>query len=249
MEPLFLNDPKRSLYRRCFYRFWQTFWQFIMLVFYGIRVHHQRRFPRTGASLICSNHQSNFDPIAIGVSCPRRVNFLAKKSLFGFPLGWIISTLDAIPIDRDGIGVGGIKETLRRLKAAEPVVLFPEGQRSWDGEMMPMMQGIVALVKRVPTNVVPVGIDGAFDAWPRSRPYPIPGHIEVVVGEPIEYETLKQMSDEQLKEFLSEKIRECFLEARRRYRRATAIRPSVFHSELSDMDGPTHEQQTQSTQR
>ncbi|MCH2182115.1 MAG: 1-acyl-sn-glycerol-3-phosphate acyltransferase, partial [Mariniblastus sp.] len=133
------NDPPRSFYRRCFYRFWQWFWQMVLLVLYQVRVHHQHRFPMKGATLLCSNHQSNLDPVVIGCVCPRRLNFLAKKDLFGFPLGVVLRMVDAIPIDREGIGIGGMKETLRRLKKNEPVLIFPEGERSWDGDLLPLM--------------------------------------------------------------------------------------------------------------
>lgn len=103
-----------------------------LLVFYNVRVHNQHLLPMSGATLVCSNHQSNLDPIVIGCNCPRRLNFLARKKLFKFPLGMFLKVLDAISIDRDGIGIGGMKETLRRLRKNEPMLMFPEGQRSSD---------------------------------------------------------------------------------------------------------------------
>ncbi|MEE2826786.1 MAG: lysophospholipid acyltransferase family protein [Planctomycetota bacterium] len=213
----FTNDPPRSLYRRCFYRFWQWFWQMVLLVMYKVRVHHQHRLPRSGATLLCSNHQSNLDPIVIGCVSPRRLNFLAKKGLFHFPLGVILRLLDAIPIDRDGIGIGGMKETLRRLKKKEPVLIFPEGERSWDGEILPLMKGFTALVKRVPVTLVPIGLDGPFDAWPRGARFPRPGQIQVVIGQPIQTNEIDGLSDEQISELLFERIQQCLREARSHY--------------------------------
>ena len=162
----------------------------------------------------------------IGCVTPRRINFLAKKTLFRFPLGPIIRTLDSIPIERDGIGIGGIKETLRRLKRDEAVLIFPEGQRSWDGELLPLMGGFTALVKRVPMTLVPVGIEGTHHVWPRGTTLPKPGNIQVVVGEPIEYDELKDLSDEELQELVAERIRVCFDEARRHYRHVRSRSPS-----------------------
>ena len=220
------NDPRRSLFRRSFYRFWQVFWQFVVLLLFQVRVHHQRRFPDHGASLICANHQSNLDPIVIGCASPRRINYLAKKSLFRTRIGnWVMRMVESIPIDREGVGIAGIKETLKRLKKKEPVVMFPEGQRTFDGEMTPLMSGICVLIKRVPTDVIPVGIEGAFDCWPRQNPWPRPGQIHVVVGEPIPYELMKDLSDDALLALLEERISACFQEARQRYRKSRRFLP------------------------
>ncbi len=213
----FANDPPRSWFRRFFYRFWQSVWQMVLLVFFNVRVHNQHLLPMTGAALICSNHQSNLDPIVIGCVSPRRLNFLAKKDLFKFPLGIILKLLDSIPIDREGMGIGGMKETLRRLKKQEPVLLFPEGQRSWDGELLPLMNGFVALVKRVPTTIVPVGLEGPHDAWPRGAAFPRPGQIQVVIGEPIGHAEITGLTDDEISQMLFDRINACLLEARRHY--------------------------------
>lgn len=69
-----------------------------------------------GAGLLIANHQSHLDPLLIGAAADRRLNYLARESLFKFPpLRWLIRSLGAIPIDRDGSGLGGLKETLNRL--------------------------------------------------------------------------------------------------------------------------------------
>ena len=188
-----------------------------LLVVYNVRVHNQHLLPMSGATLLCANHQSNLDPIVIGCISPRRLNFLAKKGLFKFPMGMILRTLDCISIDRTGMGIGGMKETLRRLKKKQPILIFPEGQRSWDGNLLPLMNGFVALVKRVPTKIVPIGIEGAHDAWPRGAKYPRPGQVQVVVGQPIDHAEIVGLSDEEITQLLFDRMRECLLEARRHY--------------------------------
>ena len=78
--------------------------------------------------LVVSNHQSHLDPILVGLACDRRLNYVARDTLFGFaPFRWLIYSLDAIPIDREGIGLGGLKESIRRLRAGEMLLVFPEG--------------------------------------------------------------------------------------------------------------------------
>ncbi len=59
-----------------------------------------------------SNHQSLFDPVLVGLSLDRQLNYMARQTLFASaPFRWLIQSLDAIPIDRDGLGLSGLKET------------------------------------------------------------------------------------------------------------------------------------------
>ena len=67
---------------------------------------------------------------------------MARKTLFDvFLFGRLIRYLESIPIDRDGLGISGIKETLRRLKRGEMVLIFPEGTRTLDGQVGSLKPG------------------------------------------------------------------------------------------------------------
>ena len=150
--------------------------------------------PRHGGMLVCSNHQSHFDPVLVGISFRRRMNYLARKSLFDVPvLSWLIHYLDAIPIERDGMGIGGIKETLRRLKRGE--------------------SGFYAIAKRSKCPILPVAVAGAYQKWPRDRSFPGIGRVAVSVGDPISAEAIREMSEAELIEELTHRIRDCFAEA------------------------------------
>ncbi len=216
MATLFSNDPPRPIAMRATYRFAQFLMRIVLLVYYRIRVHELQNVPKSGGAMILSNHQSNLDPIVLGCFYPNRVSFLSKKTLLDHPpLSWLLTLLDCIPIDRTSTGIGGMKETLRRLKRGERVVLFPEGQRTFDGQMVPLMPGFCALWKRTRVPVVPIGLDGVFQAWPRGTIIPKPGHIEVVIGQMIPFSLVQHLSDEEMTRFVEEKIKTCFLEARK----------------------------------
>ena len=125
--------------------------------------------------------------------------FWARETLFRFPgFRHFISSLDAIPIDREGTGLSGLKETLRRLKRGELVLVFPEGTRTPDGRVQPIKPGFVAVARRAGTPVLPVAMEGAFDAWPRWRMYTRPAVVEIAFGEPLDQETIGKLSDEEL---------------------------------------------------
>lgn len=125
-----------------------SFW-LIAKVFFRFSSRGKEHVPRDGGMLICSNHQSYFDPVLVGICFRQQLNFLARKTLFDtFLFGRIIRYLDAIPVDRDGMSLGGIKETLKRLKKGEGVVVFPEGTRSEDGRIGLLKPGFCVLARR-----------------------------------------------------------------------------------------------------
>ena len=124
---------QRPLWKTLWYNFLHVSCRLTAIVLFSVRVGGREHLPQAGPLLVCCNHQSHFDPVLVGLALDRRLNFLARETLFAFaPFRWLIQSLDAIPIDREGIGLAGIKETLRRLKRGEGVLIFPEGTRTAD---------------------------------------------------------------------------------------------------------------------
>jgi 1-acyl-sn-glycerol-3-phosphate acyltransferase len=143
------------------------------------------------------------------------MNYLARDTLFRVPiLSQLITFLDAIPIDREGGGLAGLKETLRRLKAGELVLIFPEGTRTHDGEVAPLKPGFIAVARRSRVALIPVGLDGAYQAWPRTSRFPSFGRIAVVIGEPITAEQVAELSDDDLLNELGQRMQTCHAMAR-----------------------------------
>lgn len=152
--------------------------------------------PMSGPVLVIANHQSFLDPVAMGVAFPRRLIYLARKSLFRNPVfSWLIRSLNAVPIDQEGVGKEGLRTIIDQLGQGQAVLVFPEGERTFNGRMLALKPGIHLLIKRTRAPILPVGIAGAFDAWPRTRTLPIPaplcwpanrGTIAVSIGEPID---------------------------------------------------------------
>lgn len=205
----------RTLVKRVGYDVIKSLLQMVAVLGYGLRVIGRENWPQTGGGLICANHQSMFDPPLVGLTCQRRMNFLARDTLFPVPiLGPLIRFLDAIPIDREGVALSGIKETLRRLKAGELVLIFPEGTRTSDGNVRPLKPGFIALARRGHVPLIPVGLDGAFQVWPRSSRFPRFGRVAVAIGQPINIEQIAGMTDDELLAELERRIRACHEVAR-----------------------------------
>jgi 1-acyl-sn-glycerol-3-phosphate acyltransferase len=208
---------QRSLSNHLWYGAWKRLFQLLGIALFRVRSYGRRHLPAKGPVLVLSNHQSHLDPMLVGMSCPRRMNFLARQSLFNVPVvGRLIASLDAIPIDRDGSGLGGLKKTLRRLKRDEMVLIFPEGTRTRDGEVAPLKPGFCSLARRGKAPLLPVAVEGAFDAFPRTEYLPRRRPIAVVFGEPITVDQVAALDDEQLVILVEDRICRCHDLARRK---------------------------------
>ena len=182
--------------------------------FLGLKFFGKENFPSEGGALVCSNHQSYLDPVLIGAMCDRRLNYLARENLFDSRLfGGLIRFYDAIPVRRDGMSLAGLKETLRRLKRKELVLIFPEGTRTNDGEIQPLKAGFCVLARKQNVPLVPVAIAGAYDVWPKTAKLPRRARVCLAAGEPISAEQVASLEDDQLVALLDQRIRECFQRA------------------------------------
>lgn len=193
----------------------------LAVVVFRIRCFGREHVPPSGGGLVMSNHQSNMDPVLVGLATNRRLNYLARETLFAFaPFRWLIKSLDAIAIDREGLGLAGLKETLRRLKRGELVLIFPEGTRTRDGEIAPLKSGFCAVARRANVPLLPVAVAGAFESWPRTRLLPRRTVLRVQFGPPLWPSDIEQLDDAALVAEIERRMRACYERARESRRRA-----------------------------
>lgn len=161
--------------------------------YFGWRVHNAERVPLTGPVILASNHASFLDPPLVGSGIKRGINYLARESLFRFPvLGWILHQWQVVPVDRDGGGAKGLKAILDRLLDGGAIILFPEGTRSPDGRLQPARSGIGLTVIKSEAPVVPVRVFGTFEAYNRKMRFPRPfSKVVVKYGRPMRFEQLR----------------------------------------------------------
>lgn len=167
----------------------------ILKVLFRARWTGREHIPKHGAFLVVANHQSFLDPPLVSVMCGKRhIDFIARGGLF--KKAWFakgISSVGAIPIREDGAGdLPAMKEALARLGRGQAVLVFPEGARSFDGAMIEFKRGVAVLVKRANCPVLPVGLDGLHEAWPRTKKLPrlFGGRIAGVFGPTIPHDEL-----------------------------------------------------------
>ena len=166
----------------------------LFLIFFktylGFKVVGRKNVPRKEAFIFASNHSSFFDPILLGTSIHRSLNYMAKENLFEKPFyGWIMRKLQAFPVNRNEGDLKAIKDALRLLGRGKPLVMFPEGTRSEDGNLKPAKPGIGLIVSRSGASVVPAYIEGSFKALSKGvktmNCYP----VTVYIGEAIKFGT------------------------------------------------------------
>jgi 1-acyl-sn-glycerol-3-phosphate acyltransferase len=168
----------------------------LLTIGFSLRYRRGQNTPKTGPLLIIANHQSFLDPTIVAQGFERHLVYLARKTLFRNAFfRALIRGLNAVPIDQDGIGKDGLKIILDQLALGKAVLVFPEGTRTPDGRIYPLRPGIHLLIKRTTAPIIPVGLAGAYDAWPSWRSYPIPAPlflppsprtIGLAVGEPLD---------------------------------------------------------------
>jgi 1-acyl-sn-glycerol-3-phosphate acyltransferase len=206
------------------FNIWYTvnFWLSMasMTAAFSLRTEGHDNVPSEGPALLIANHQSFLDPVIIGLAARRRLRFLARRTLFdNWAVRWIINSFKAVPINQEGFAREGLKAILGQLQAGQAVVVFPEGERTVDGKVHALRPGIRLLIKRVDMPIVPIGIAGAYEAWPRARPYPSPaplflpardGAIAISIGQAIPSLDLAALPREQMLDNLLEKLNQLY---------------------------------------
>ena len=178
MSQPFAGDPARQ---RPMYRFWKNFVAFLLRVVFDQKCYGSENVPREGGVLVVSNHVSYLDPPIIAALCPRQFAFLADSGLWTFkPFGWVISRLNAFPVQQGKGDVGAMKKTINLLNDGWALTVFPEGMRSLTGRMEPVQAGAALIIRRTHVPVVPAYIYGAYEAWPKHRMFPRRGHVKVI---------------------------------------------------------------------
>ena len=153
-------------------------------VFWKFRVFGLENIPRTGGVLLASNHQSYLDPVLVAMVLPREMHFMARRTLFRNPaFRAIIAGYNAFAIERDTADVKGVNSAIARLEAGNILLVFPEGTRTGNGSIGPM-KSVGVIAERAAVPIVPVLIQGAYEAWPKGQGIPHLGRVSLIFGKP-----------------------------------------------------------------
>lgn len=168
-----------------FYRVCQFMLWCIFKAWNRVELRASEKVPAQGF-ILAANHVSYLDPPVLSVVFRRPITFLAKEELFRIPVfRRIITWLNAVPVAGES-DFRTLRAIVKRLRAGEIVLIFPEGTRSRTGDMSSdVKSGVAFLAHAAGVPVVPCYIDGTDKAWPRGGRWFRPAKIRVFLDKPV----------------------------------------------------------------
>lgn len=210
-------SPKDSWLRRAWHKIGQFITVGIVSVLYRMKVYGKENVPKTGPVLIVSNHQSFFDTMFCQTWIWRPFYFIPRATLLENKFwGPLIGSFCVIPIKQGQADISAMKTIIEFLKQGKAICLFPEGKRTEDGRISEIKPGFSLMSRRSGAPVLPMVIDGMFEAWPRTQKYPKPGRVGVMYGTPFTAEQIKILGDEAFAQELNCTLRKMQAELRQK---------------------------------
>jgi 1-acyl-sn-glycerol-3-phosphate acyltransferase len=140
------------------------------------------------------NHGSALDIPVLYANLPFQFRIAFKKELLSYPVvGWQLKRSGQVCIDQQNPShsISSIRAALKGLKAGLPLVIFPEGGRTPDGEIKPFLSGAFFLAIKAQVDIVPVALVGTYELLPMNTYHIKSRPLEMRVGEPISTVGLK----------------------------------------------------------
>ncbi len=174
-------------------------WLIMKTILSPVKVTGLDKIDTTKPHVYAVNHASALDIPVLYVNLPFQFRIAFKKELLAYPVvGWQLRRSGQICIDQQNPSrsISSIRAGLKSLSSGMPLVIFPEGGRTPDGEIKPFLPGAFFLAIKAQVDIVPVALVGTYELLPmdtfhiKSRP------LEMRVGEPISTAglTLRDMS-------------------------------------------------------
>jgi 1-acyl-sn-glycerol-3-phosphate acyltransferase len=134
------------------------------------------------------NHASALDIPVLYVNLPFQFRIVFKKELLAYPIvGWQLRRSGQVCIDQQKPtnSIAAIRSAVKSLKAGMPLVIFPEGGRTPDGDIKPFLPGAFFLAIKAQVDIVPVALAGTYELLPMNTYHIKCRPLEMRVGEPI----------------------------------------------------------------
>lgn len=128
--------------------------------------------PAKGKIILAGNHTGHLDPLILQMATKRKPWFVTGPAAFKIPIiKHILKWFNVVPLNF-GDGLSAIENAVVKLKAGDPVVIFPEGKFTSDGNLCKFHRGVGIMAKEANCPIVPFAIQGGFEAWGKFRKVP-----------------------------------------------------------------------------
>lgn len=164
-------------------------WALLIATRVRTRIVGKEKIKKGQTYIIISNHQSQFDILALVTRLGIQFRWIIKKELLKIPLfGYALLASRNIFIDRSNTkeSIESINRGMKRLPKGTSIMVFAEGTRSPDGKIHPFKKGGFVLAIDYGLPILPITINGSRKVLPKGSVVFTPGEIEVIVGDPID---------------------------------------------------------------
>jgi 1-acyl-sn-glycerol-3-phosphate acyltransferase len=175
-----------------FSRAWS--WLIMKTVASPVEVSGIEKIDTSKPRVYAANHASAMDIPVLYVNLPFQFRIVFKKELLSYPVvGWHLKRSGQVCIDQQKPtkSIASIRSAVKSLQAGMPLVIFPEGGRTPDGEIKPFLPGTFFLAIKAQVDIVPVALVGTYELLPMDTYHIKPRPLEMRVGEPISTAGLK----------------------------------------------------------
>lgn len=174
-----------------------------------IDVQGVENLPRNQAYLLCSNHQSFLDPIilmsVLRYGALKHMFAVGTSEIFGSGLmRQVARMLKVVVVDPDANLVPAMRSGGYGLRHGMALMLYPEGERSIDGTPRVFKKGAAILSTHLQVPIVPIAIDGFFEAWPRNQGFKRFAPLKIRIGKPLQPPPEAQASEETYAKYTAE---------------------------------------------
>lgn len=167
-----------------------AFWSGMLLRLYSmpVTVTGLERLDLSRPRIYAANHLSALDIPVLYRYLPFHFRIIAHRLVFRVPLvGWHLRASRQLMIDPDSVALSrrALREAISTLKRGTPMVIFPEGERSPTGEMLPFRRGAFYVAVAAQADIVPIAVLGTYEAFPIGSAHLRPGRLQLIIGNAI----------------------------------------------------------------
>ena len=202
-----LPYSQRSSLNRCLLGLSLCSLRAIYKTYFDLQLRFPKRLLNGTACILAANHSSHLDTGAVisavstslGIKEAQKLHVLGATDYFfnRAVKRWFFTTfLNVVPIEREETSLAGLHMVSGILSSGESVLIFPEGTRSRTGEIQPFRPGLGLIAYELNVPIVPVHIEGTFQALPVGKILPVPKQVTVTFGSPIRVDAYRSGSRE-----------------------------------------------------
>ncbi len=150
-------------------RFWS--WLIMKTILSPVKVTGLDQRGPSKATVYAVTHASALDIPILYVYLPFQFRIIFKSELLAYPfIGWHLKRSGQVCINQQNpsASIGAVKSALRSLRNGMPLVIFPEGGRTRDGNLQPFLPGAFFLAIKAQADIVPIALVGTFDLLPMN---------------------------------------------------------------------------------